>query len=298
MSNRMPFTDLVTDTFDFGFHRYFTVFKLMILPILIFMVGGSILYGIGVALFADVEALAKLGEEMQGATEPVYMDEFPLRVSPWIAGAYAAICVFVLSLPFTGACVRLFRLAGRGEEPKFWETFRFDRAFWLTVASIVLLAVLYGAIEFLASFIPSLIDLPNHVIFGVYLKLFIGLGIYIFYIILQVRMTPLHAATANEVRIPLVESWEHTHGYFWTIFWAQALLIFMVVGAGFIFFEFMGFIGSIGGLAQALNPAFGAMNVLIVIGVILASFFFIFFAIGVLVGFPAMVYRKLWLTAA
>lgn len=283
---KMPFTNLVIDSFGFGWNRFFAVFKLMVLPIFIFLIGAAILY-------SNIYDLSAVLELAQGGNK-FSLEELPLRYSQRVSVAVCVVGGFVLLLPFIGASVRLYRLAALGEEPKFWAAFRFDKSFWVTLLSVAILFFLYAGLEFLVIFLPSLVNLEAHFFLNIYTKIFLGLAVYIFYLILQIRMVPFHAAAACEKRVLFAQTWKKTHGYFWTMFWAQNLLLVMVLGAAYLFWKLIGFVQSIGGVAVALDPSYGFVSGLAWAGTGLAIGFYIFFSIGVLIGFPAVVYRQLW----
>jgi hypothetical protein len=283
MQNKMQFTDLVTETFDFGWNKWFAVFKLSILP---FLATVALMTIVSIIIMA-VTPLILTQEMMTGEEQPPALTMFVFSLVSSIAGLLA-------SLPMIGAGVRIFRLAGLGEQSQFWEGFRFDATFWRTVASYVIITVLLYVVQFAIMYLPGFVDFDINLIADFYIRFILFVAIYAFYIAVQVKLLPFHAATACENRLPIMETWRRTHGYFWTIFGAQLLLLLMVAGTGYIFYQGYLFFDSIGGVAAVLNSTLGLIQVPIILGAFFVGFFFLFFAVGTLSAYPAIIYRKLW----
>ncbi len=304
MSDKMPITDLLTESFSFGFNRYFTVLRCLLVPYLI-VVFGMIALIVGLMDFGAIAALENASDpdslgEIFAMLGSIFRMSLPATMALFFLGA------MVLSLPFTGGIASIYRLIGLGEEPGGWFTIRLDGPMWRTFFAFLIWGIIQYAIYGVAFFIVWSLNPGMFEVFGqldmaddnpeVLISLFgsmmsIFLVALIFMIFIFTKLAPFPAASACENRLMLLNSWTKTKGHFWTILGGYILLSLALGLASQVMSFFLQIV--IGIVASAGAEAAVIIGLAILVCV-LVYFGFIFFSIGVQMAFPAAIYRRLW----
>ena len=311
MSEKMPVTDLLNESFTFGLRRFFTVLRCLFVPYLILIVGLCI---VAVGLL-DFDAISRL--ENNDMPEPESFEDVMGIINSVFRGTWqSALAVFfvaatVLSLPLYGGIASIFRLVGLGEEPGGWFNLRLDGPMWRTFFSWLIigilqnlffgigLAVAYGMNPDMFAFFADLEALEDDPtpLFGLLGSLFFAWFIFLLLsMFVFTKLAPFPAASACENRLMLVNSWSRTSGHFWTILGGYIMLVLALTFANMAFQILTSVLQGVFTAVSAMGgeAMVGIMVAFVTLVILVASLAFTVFTTGVQMAFPAVIYRRLW----
>ncbi|MCI5048563.1 MAG: hypothetical protein MRY59_13765 [Aquisalinus sp.] len=311
MSEKMPVTDLLNESFTFGLQRFFTVLRCLFVPYLILIVGLCI---VAVGLL-DFDAISRL--ENNDMPEPESFEDVMGIINSVFRGTWqSALALFivaatVLSLPFYGGIASIFRLVGLGEEPGGWFTLRLDGPMWRTFFSWLIIGILqylflgiglgiaysmnpdmfafFADLEALEDDPTPLLGFVGSFFFAFLISLLLSMFVF-------TKLAPFPAASACENRLMLVNSWSKTSGHFWTILGGYIMLVLALFFANMAFQILTSVLQGVFTAVSAIGgeAMMGFVVVLITIVILVASIAFSVFTTGVQMAFPAVIYRRLW----
>ncbi|WP_306250020.1 hypothetical protein [Parvularcula sp. IMCC14364] len=311
MSEKMPVTDLLNESFTFGFQRFFTVLRCLLVPYII-LIFGLIIVAVGLL---DFDMISRLESDIM--PEPESFEDVMAIVNSIFRGSWqSALGLFVLaatvlSLPLYGGIASIFRLVGLGEEPGGWFTLRLDGPMWRTFFAWLIIGILqyvfYG-IGFLIAFSmnPEMFDFFQNLdrldddptplfgfMGGLFFAGFLALILMMFFF---TKLAPFPAASACENRLMLVNSWSRTKGHFWTILGGYIMLVLALFFANMAFQILTSVLQGIFTAVSAMGgeALMGIMVLIVTIVVLVATIAFTVFTTGVQMAFPAVIYRRLW----
>ncbi len=300
-------TDLLTESFRFGFSQFGTVLKCLLVPYILMIVGLCLVF-IGLIDFGSIEAMDYV-EEPESLPEFLAFFDSMLRLS--LGGSIVLLVVgaVIVSLPYFGGIASIFRVVGMDEEPRGWFHLRFDGPMWRTFFAYFIMMVLQWVIYLIAFAIAFAMNPDMFAMFGdlenidnnpELLLSFMGSFFLIFFISLIVMMVvftklaPFPAASACENRLMLINSWTRTKGHAWTILAGYILLILALIAAQIGFQIFTSVLQGLFGVLTAMGVGMAGVVGVIGILILIASIFFGLFTTGVQMAFPAVIYRYLW----
>ena len=307
MSQKMPVTDLLTESFTFGLQRFWTIARCLLVPYLIIIVG-IIIVTLALIDFPAIDALDNTGD-WPGEVGTII--DAVLRISWQGTLAIFVIATLILSIPFMGGIVSIFRLVGLGEEPGGWFRLRMDAPVWRTIVAYIIWTVLqwiiYGiAFAITYAMIPDALsvfanlrliedqpELLAPLVGFIVLAWFISL---LMMIVVFTKLAPFPAATACENRLMLISSWHMTKGHFWTILGGY-ILMSLALGFANLVYQVIAQLVSV--MAELLGGGILAGLIVLIVTLIIfaTSIAVTFFMTGVQMAFPAAIYRRLWVEA-
>jgi hypothetical protein len=305
MSQKMPFSNLFMGSMNFGWQKLMTVFKALIIPLII----------AGIGIFIIIMSLIDFGyfignvEDLEYATGPGEVLAFfgeTLRTDWKIALAILIIGSTLVSLPIYNGYTKLSRYIGLGEEPQNWWAPSLDGPTWRMFFAHIIYGLLIQAGYALGFWIAYLMNPEIFSSFGDLVDFehdpsvvlpflgffFTGFGIgFIINIIIGTKLAPFTAASACENRLMLINSWSRTKGHFWTIL-SSYIVLSLVIG---VISMMLDLVFQVFTTTGTLMGDIGLLLVAIVTVVyIVAQIIFAFFQMGVMIAFPALIYKYLW----
>jgi hypothetical protein len=314
MSQRVPVGDVINEAFQFGLHRWFTVFRFAWLP---FLLAATVIGGVFMLAF-DVSA-------MSGQREVESMSELAglLRVSPAAAAGLFAIAVVLILIAYSGVFASIYRLVALGEDRPGLFQLRFDgpaiRVFW---AQLILTLINYGILiaagmialavsghslgevanawrEFVAMVAQASANpeaQPDEAAlariaspFGVFFLGFLFAAPVMIYV--NIKLVPFAPGSAAENRLLLFGAIRMTTGHFWSILGVYILFILAMIVLGIVYTLAMSFIELMAGLGGA--GALSLIGAIFTVVSFVAALVYQVFIIGVQLSLQAIVYRRL-----
>lgn len=315
MSKGIRVGEVLNESFQFGFHRWPTVFRLGWLPLLI---SGFVVFGLQHLIF-DAEAL-KVAIESRESFKMIEV----MRVSPFLAVGLTVIAVVFMVALVSGLLASIYRLVALGEERSGLVDLRFDgpakRVFWaqtittlinmfvlllFVMAMIIMSGTSFAAVfRALGAFMvliqasamdPSLGQPDAATLEGLAAPLgplFLGIFFAIIPIlIINIRLTPFAPGSAAENRLLFFGSLQITNGHFLSL-----LGLYLLFGIALML---VGMIYSLVTSVLEQMASLGGAGMLSVVGFLFQGTLFALmvayqvFVIGVQASLNAVVYREL-----
>jgi len=315
MSKGIRVGEVLNESFQFGFHRWPTVFRLGWLPLLI---SGFVVFGLQHLIF-DAEAL-KVAIESRESFKMVEV----MRVSSFLAfGLMLIVFVFMIAV-VSGLLASIYRLVALGEEREGYVDLRFDgpaqRVFWaqliVTLINVsVMLAFVIIAIPmtgssfgevfkslgaFLLLMQSAMVD-PNvgqpdqatlEALYAPLGSVFLGAFVALLPLAyINIRLTPFAPGSAAENRLLFFGSLQITNGHFLSL-----LGLYLLFGIALML---VGMIYSLVTSVLEQMASLGGAGMLSVVGFLFQGILFALmvayqvFVIGVQASLNAVVYREL-----
>ena len=309
MSEKMPFTQLMTDSFNFGWKELWTVTKALLLPLIIMLIG----LGIVAAGLVDFDVFSTLEEELEYADdveEVVALFSGLFKVPFLTALAVFTLAGFILSIPMYGAYTNLFRYIGLGERPANWWLPRLDGPMWRTFIAYLIYGVFIYVIYGVSFWIAYLMNPEAFAVFNDFgatidsepelfmpFVSFVMTGFFFGFIgniIVGTKLAPFPAASACENSLMLVNSWVRTKGHFWTILGAYILLMVAITMLSTVISLMSSLVESIATIFGSAGGIGGIILMIVLALTFVVSVVFQFFTMGVVVAFMGNIYKRLW----
>lgn len=314
MAEKFPVGLALNETFQFVLHRWTTILRFGLVPLLLaIVVTMALAYGLldisGLqALENDNDAFARIGDYLH----------LPVALTVLVALAGVMALAFILA----GFMASVYRLVALGEDTPGWYNVRIDGpALRVFFANIILNAITTG-IVLVGMLIASMVTgISVWGALGAFADLFrlvaeaeasgtepdpavvlavlapirtMALG-YLFALVpmiyVNIRLSPFLAGSAAENRLLLAGSLALTKGNFWSLFGFHALLLLSLMALTIVFQLVVGIFDVLselpsGGAFALVAAIAGAISFLI-------SFAFQLFTMGIQLAGNAIVYRRL-----
>ncbi len=315
MSQKLPVGDVLNEAVQFGLHRWSTVLRFALGPMLVSM----LLVGVVAAVLLDPFFFTESGkdatlESMKGGLR------FPMSITALIGGlAY----LFVIFL-FCGVMASMYRLVALGEERRGFFQLRMDgpakRVFFAYLILMLLNFAIWGVAFYFALGMTG--DSWDSVVkgFGEFMALIsvaeqaseseieaalIALmptlkpfGLAILYaaiplIYVNTKLAPFPAGSAAENRLLLFGSFGMTFGHFWSILGVSILGFIFLMLLSMIFQLALMVFQMIAALLITQGAGMAIFAAIIGVGIAVLSIFFKLFTFAFQTSIHAIIYRRL-----